>query len=806
MSSDWPESSQGKSGKRAAAEFVIFSIVTLAAMIFEFGQTLNSYFTSDDLVLVKYVSGIFNGDPLLLFRMFTTPWVPDSSQEIFYRPLVEASFALDFLFSRANPIGYHISNFLYSFVAAIALVSIGRSLAERFELDNASWIGYVAGLLFALSPLHNEVTTWIVGRVDGLCAMFYLISFALFLRCRSKAERFSAVKTSTGLLSLSALLMALLSKEMAFTLPAALFLVSLFSSEAGGIRKKIQQALWETLPYFLILLLFLPLRAMAIGTFVGGYVGALGEAMQKPLGESMIKLTHLVKAIYPYNGEFVSNDSAVACAFHVFYGVAAVYLMMRFCFDRFQKKHLKLLSFLLCWLVLQYLPLLQVFRLSDSLAGARLFYLSTAILALILAIILIPSRRASNPASGKFFPIGSCTLVVFLACLFLVTGRINNQAWILAGIHTLELQQQIKAAVAKLPENRQLLIAYLPSQIFGAFLFNRYYVLEALLSPPLLAPGIAGRVSLLEPRFYIYNMTVPSGVLRRRLAENEKYRTVFWNVDTFKLVDLESPPLQDGEGAPARDGNLPALSVDLRDGLENIRIRSARPIKPSEVRFVEMVLENSQPSADKGNIRRMYFRFEDKPEPPRFLDYWSSAPYDTGLSKQVLRFPVDEVFSWFLLKERQNFQITLGSRGNFKISAVRLLDGRDRRPNGLSAAVNLRSCNDGVVRPISFPIKLNYDVSNVPEAASCLVELSRPYMMFQIENYTYRSPAVSKRRLKTWTVDGTTGSIVLDKNTFPQSGCYQVRIFARKKSGELAGTSSDIIYLGIDDRSSGQDL
>ncbi|HRR54014.1 MAG TPA: hypothetical protein P5290_01560 [Candidatus Methanomethylicus sp.] len=65
---------------------------------------------------------------------------------------------------------------------------------------------------------------------------------------------------------------------MAFTLPAALFLFSLFSSEAGGIRKKIQLAIWETLPYFLILLLFLPLRAMAIGTIVGGYVGALGQS------------------------------------------------------------------------------------------------------------------------------------------------------------------------------------------------------------------------------------------------------------------------------------------------------------------------------------------------------------------------------------------------------------------------------------------------------------------------------------------------------------------------------------------------
>lgn len=799
MSSDSPESSQGKSGSRAAVELVIFSIVTLAAMFFEFGQTLDSYFTSDDLVLVKYVYGIFNGDPLLFFRLFTTAWVPDSTQEIFYRPLVEASYALDFFFSRTNPLGYHISNLLYSFGAALALVSIGRSLADRFELENGRWIAYASGLFFAVSPLHTEVTSWIVGRVDGLCTMFYLISFALFLKSSGTGEKFRILKTGAGRLSLAAFLLALLSKEMAFTLPPALFLVSVFSSHSGELRKKIDTAFRDTLPYLLVLLLFLPLRAMAIGTFVGGYVGALGEAMQKPLGESLMKLTHLVKAIYPYNGELISSDSAVALAFHVFYGLALLYVLLRLRLNGFGKKHMKLLCFLLYWLVLQYLPLLQVFRLSEALAGARLFYLSTAILSLMLAIFLVPAKSANRTHTGKYFQISGGALVFSLALLFSVTGRINNGAWILAGTHTRELQQQVKAAVAKLPGNQQLLIAYLPSQIFGAFLFNRYYVLEALLSPPLLEPGIAGRVSLLEPRFYISNMTIPSGILRRRLADGEKYRTVFWNVDTFKLVELESLSPEYSEFAQAKESNLPRLCVDTGQGLENIRLKSARPVKPGEVRFVEMNLENNRPSKGKGETRRMYFRFEDKPEPPSFMDCWSSAAYDTGLSKQVLRFPVDEVFSWFLLKERQNFQMTLGSCGNFKISAVRFLDGRDMRPN-LSASENLHSCNDGVERPLSYPFKLSYDLANVPQAAACLVEVSRPHMMFQLENYTYRSSGLSKAPLRRWTLQGTSGSISFEKNDFPQPACYQVRVFAQKNNGEIAGTSSDIIYLGIDDR------
>ncbi|HNB20945.1 MAG TPA: hypothetical protein PKZ32_00915 [Candidatus Melainabacteria bacterium] len=783
-------------GRRAVLELILFAAVLLCAMLIEFGATLRSYFTSDDLVLVRYVYAIFNGDPGLLLRMFTTAWMPDSTQEIFYRPLVEASYALDFLFSRTNPLGYHISNFLYSFVAAIALASLASSLCARFEFERPAYIGYAAAFLFALSPLHTEVTTWIVGRVDGLSTMFYLISLALFL----KIPRRGVIRSVEGWLSIFAFLLGLLSKEMTFTLPFVVFLLSLFSSCEPGLPGKLRCALRGSLPYFLVLMLFLPLRALAIGSFFGGYVGALGEAMHKPLLESLMKLTHLAKAFYPYNGELIGSESVLPAAFHIFYGLTAMFVVARLKYDRLNRQQIKLVCFLLCFLVLQYLPLLQVFRLSDTLAGARLFYLSTALLAMILSILLVPGKQKDFPSLQKFFRMSGGVLLLFLSVLFVITGRINNQAWLLSGMQTLELQKQIKSVVDSLPENKKLLIAYLPSQIFGAFLFNRYYVLEALLSAPLSSPDIAERVCLLEPRFYLYDMMIPSGILRRRLQESNKYRAMFWNVDTCKLVDIERIADDHGEDAPVKQESLPRLVVDTRDGLESIQIKSERAVKPGAVRFVEMELENSQNSDKTGNFRRMYLRFEDKPEPPHFMDYWSSAPYDTGLSKQILRFPVDEVFSWYLLKERSHFQMTLGSRGNFKISGLRFLDGRDLIPRVFSSIDNLALCNDGVERPLGFPLKLAYDVSNIEGARGCIVELSRPWMMFQLEDYTYRSSHLSKKSLKVWNFDGTTGSIVLERSMFPQKALYQMRIFAKSAEGEIVGTSSDVIYVGIDDR------
>jgi hypothetical protein len=341
-------------------------------------------------------------------------------------------------------------------------------------------------------------------------------------------------------------------------------------------------------------------------------------------------------------------------------------------------------------------------------------------------------------------------------------------------------------------------------QVLGAFVFNRYYVLQALLSPPLLSDDISKRVSVLEPRFYISNTAIPPGVLRKKLADKEKYRTVYWNVDRFKLTDL-SPAADVGDENETASKTLPELSLDTATVPDNTLISAKQPFKSSAVRFVEVDLVNTKPAA-AGNMRHMYLRFEDLPEPPRWMDFWCSAPYDTGLKLQTLRFPVDEVFCWFLLKQRSKFSMYHGTGRNFSLSAARLVDGRDLIPELSVSGKNLRECNDGVYRPLAFPLQFGYDVSNLAEASSCICELSRPRSMFQLENYTYRSNSLSKKPLKRWTLAGTTGSIKIDKDAFPENACYQLRVFARKANGEIAGTSSDLIYLGINDRPKGQEL
>jgi hypothetical protein len=792
---------QRKAGSRAIFGTAGFVFITLALMLFEFGGALTSYFTSDDLSHITYAHRMFKNNGELFFRTFSTVWMQDYSTEIFYRPLIEVSFALDHLVSGANPLGYHISNFLFSFFAALALLSVSRSLAERFQVPHVALIGYAAALLFAVSPLHTEVTTWLIGRVDGLSTMYYLIAFALFLKLPARAI---VVKSPVGWLSLIAFSLALLCKEMAASLPLVVFACTFFLSEKATICAKVRQSAFITAPYFALLAVYFLVRYLATGTVFGGYIGAVGEANIFSWSSVIDRFAHFWKVAYPFNEELIERKGVFESGFGIFYFLFGIHILARMRFDRFSANQLRLIGFLFSWLILQFLPLYQVFMIHNSLAGSRLFYLSTAVLAIIAAVLLAPGRQKGFSQSRKRI-FNSCAAFLFciLTGLSVFVGRQNNQCWIVAARHVEELQSQINSAVATLPDEKKLLIAYLPIQVLGAHMFNRYYLIESLLSPPLLNPDLSKRVSVLEPRFYTYNHLVPSGPLRKKLEDTASFQTVYWDVDQWKLTDLAAKAGFDR--AESLAVGLPELNIEKGKLRGMTDIKATSPFKTRAVKFVDVDLENSQ-TAVRGKKDVLVLAFDERRKPPQGIDIWCQANYDTGLKFQTVRFPVDEKFAWFLSEEMSGFRIFIGERHNLKITAARLNDGKTLIPSLSASNISLRACNDGAYRPLKYPIEFNYDVSSVPGAVACLCELSRPRAMFQLENFTYRDALLSKKPLRKWTEKGTIGSILLGKEMFADKACYQLRVFAQKADGSVCGTSSDLIDLGINDRPVGQEL
>ena len=99
----------------------------------------------------------------------------------FWRPLAHLSFALDHALHGLEPRGYHLTDLFLLAAAAALAAALARHL---FRIDGAAALvaAAVAGLAFALHPLHFEVLPVAPRRADSLAVLFTLLALALQMR------------------------------------------------------------------------------------------------------------------------------------------------------------------------------------------------------------------------------------------------------------------------------------------------------------------------------------------------------------------------------------------------------------------------------------------------------------------------------------------------------------------------------------------------------------------------------------------------------------------------------------------------
>ncbi|MCX7878300.1 MAG: tetratricopeptide repeat protein [Ignavibacteria bacterium] len=136
----------------------------------------------------------------------------------YYRPIVSASYAVDYALWGFNPFGFHLTNVLIHTVCSVLFYLLLVLMFRGYASSVKNYIILASGLVFALHPIHTEAVAWISGRTDSICGLFYFLSFIFYLKFKQDRRKLFAV-----LLCFSYLL-AMLAKEMAVTLPVAIIL------------------------------------------------------------------------------------------------------------------------------------------------------------------------------------------------------------------------------------------------------------------------------------------------------------------------------------------------------------------------------------------------------------------------------------------------------------------------------------------------------------------------------------------------------------------------------------------------------
>lgn len=197
-------------------------------------------------------------------------------------PLTWLSHALDHALWGNGPFGPHLVNVVLhagncALVAALVRVWLERTAPALAVDANRRQAALVAGLAFALHPIHVEAVAWISQRKELLCSLFYLAGLLFYLRPatgRGKAGGYGA--------SLACHALALMAKPMAVSFPLVLCLLDLHPLRRCGSSVQALARLLEKLPFFA---LSLGAAWLAIKAQGGG--GALASMEELPLGDRL---------------------------------------------------------------------------------------------------------------------------------------------------------------------------------------------------------------------------------------------------------------------------------------------------------------------------------------------------------------------------------------------------------------------------------------------------------------------------------------------------------------------------------------
>jgi len=195
-------------------------MVAAVAALALFAVTLGGTFVYDDFDVFELDSRL--RQPARWGEYWTSSY--NGGVDNLYRPLVSMTYAAQWwLHGEDQPDAwkFHLVNLLLHAGVCALVAELGRRLAgARF--------GYVAGLLFAVHPIHVEPVANIVGRAELMCAAGTLAAMILLLRPMTVPR---AVAITLCCIA------AILSKEQGLLAPLLLLLLWLTCLRKPGLRE-----------------------------------------------------------------------------------------------------------------------------------------------------------------------------------------------------------------------------------------------------------------------------------------------------------------------------------------------------------------------------------------------------------------------------------------------------------------------------------------------------------------------------------------------------------------------------------------
>lgn len=360
----------------------LYAAVAACALVVYAGALWNR-FAMDDLFIIA-LNPLVHA-PSGIWAAFGQPyWPPDLGGKM-YRPLPVASFALGRLVD--GPAWFHAVNLVWHAGASVAVAALARRWA------GATAAG-VAGLIFAVHPVHVEAVANVVGRAELMAGLFACL--AVYAALGPERVGWSAAALAGGMLS----------KENVAVVPGLVVWGWMLGLSRPGRRRMLAFAVsWVALAAAFLLVRWAVLhpyaRLHALAPVFGGEgflavrltaIAALADVVRLLVIPFALRADYSVAertvVATPWDGRFALGLLAVA-AWAALLGLA-------------WRRGRRVEAFGLGWIAIAFLPVANLLFPTGILLAERTLYLPSMGLALAVGAALreLPPRRLRVLVAG----------------------------------------------------------------------------------------------------------------------------------------------------------------------------------------------------------------------------------------------------------------------------------------------------------------------------------------------------------------------------------------------------------------------
>jgi hypothetical protein len=772
-------------------------LVLLALAVFiTFNRTLGSYFLADDFGEVAYVSRIASGDLGMLWANFSGNYMQISSMSV-WRPWLLISLLTDFIVWGARPFGYYLTNLLSYTGVCLSLYLLIRNLTRDWCKSRASLAAFFSALIFALNPLHCESISWVVGRVDIICAFFYLACLNLFIL---SMRAYGQPGKRLTILSVVSFWLAMWTKEMAIGAPVLAFAIALLWGQPALDCKK---SLRLCTPLFISTVIYFILRYLALGTILGGYTQGIGDAQAAGALSHWLDADTARRLFFPLAFSIYGSNHLFQSALSLIYALLAALLLLRLGSLSLPLRWVILLPI---WLITTLAPIYKLWGLGYELEGARFVFFATMPLSSILPILLFNPHTSGaagkGPGERRFRRAFAALSLLGLLSLSLIYGKVAghlNLEWVHAGKEVREFAEKSRELAGQDGAGNTIILG-IPKRRGGAHMVLNGTTFQILLKPPFTKSQLGEHFLTFDPIIF-GNADYINAQRFKDCVAQAGTKVMIWDSEErlFKSLSLQAsknplPRLYLPTCTLASFLHTPGhASIDCTSGIPLIRTSTSGDgiyfgnlnFSPLDADFLEVTLNCLQSEAAPLTLN-CYWDDNAPIDGPR-QSCFSPADIKGTRRTQTVYLRLSQNFHWYAQKAIHSLFLELPRQSKIVVQAVKLLKAGDicpqltiKNPSASISALGVYSVNTQGYIQVQAVLPKSLQNGQV------LLEISKPNAFFENFDRQEQYKAIQTTQPKN-------GAATLTFAVPPLQGGanYQIRARVIDKLGQALGEPSD---------------